>query len=133
MAVTHRLLIAINAHDAVAVAACVSDDYESAQPAHPARAFRGRAQVFENWSEVFAGVPDIRARLVTFAVSGDVEFGEWEWSGVHADGDAFEMRGATVFGVENDLIQWGRLYMEQVDADALGIEDMVRETYRPPE
>jgi hypothetical protein len=43
------------------------------------------------------------------------------------------MRGVTVMGVDGDQIAWGRLYMEVVEADGAGIDQMVRETYRPPD
>lgn len=35
-------------------------------------------------------------------------------------------------GVVEDRIAWGRLYMEPVELEGAGIEEMVRETYRPP-
>ncbi|MDT4910950.1 MAG: hypothetical protein QOC66_78 [Pseudonocardiales bacterium] len=123
----------MNARDAEAFAACVARDYDSTQPAHPARAFRGRNQVLENWIAVFAGVPDFSAELLTYAVRDDVEFAEWHWHGTHLDGSAFEMRGTTVFGVRDDLVQWGRLYMEPVDVDGDDIQAMVRDTYKPPD
>ena len=37
-----------NAHDLEAFLACFQEDYESEQPAHPDRAFRGRDQVRSN-------------------------------------------------------------------------------------
>src|SRR5205085_8267529 len=61
--VVARLQAAMNAHDVDAFVACFAEDYDSVQPAHPDRAFRGREQVRANWSEVFAGVPDLRAGL----------------------------------------------------------------------
>src|SRR3954454_25075871 len=112
VAVTLRLLDAINAHHPDAFAALVAEDYRSEQPAHPARAFHGRARVHENWSAVFAGIPDITAELLAYAVDGDVELAEWVWRGTHVDGSPFHMRGATAFGIAEGLIQWGRLYME---------------------
>ena len=43
------------------------------------------------------------------------------------------MHGVTVMGVEAEHIVWARLYMEVVERDAGDIDQMVRETYRPPE
>jgi len=123
----------MNARDVDAFASCFATDYRSEQPAHPARSFNGRAQVHENWTGVFAGVPDFTAELLTFAALGDVEIGEWAWHGNHTDGSAFEMRGTIVLGSSDDLIIWGRLYMEPVEHDGVGIEQMVKETYRPPD
>lgn len=123
----------MNARDPEAVSACMSIDYDSTQPAHPSRAFRGRDQVQANWSEVFAGIPDFSAELLSYAVSDNVELAEWHWRGTYSDdGSAFEMRGATVFGVVDELVQWGRLYMEPVDVNGDDIKAMVRDTYRPP-
>jgi len=65
MAVTQRLLAAINAHDLESFVACFAVDYHSEQPAHPGRAFDGRDQVRENWRGVFAGIPDLVAEVST--------------------------------------------------------------------
>ena len=43
--IMNRLLSAMNAHDLDAFVACFAADYESQQPAHPSRAFRGSDQV----------------------------------------------------------------------------------------
>ena len=56
-----RLRSAMNAHDLDAFVAYFAAEYESRQPAHPARDFRGRDQVRKNWEGVFAGVPDFTA------------------------------------------------------------------------
>lgn len=131
--VTERLLAAMNAHDVDAFVACVAPDYRSEQPAHPGRAFQGRDTVRENWTSVFAGVPDFTAELLASATSDDgVEIGEWRWQGTYTDGSPFAMRGVTVFGIEAGQIAWGRLYMEGVEDDGVGIEAAVRESYRPP-
>jgi ketosteroid isomerase-like protein len=132
-AMNSRLLGAMNAHDLDAFVACFAPDYRSEQPAHPSRAFDGNDQVRENWTSVFAGVPDFNAELLSSAITEDgIEFGEWSWHGTHTDGSSFAMRGVTVMGIESDRIAWGRLYMEVVERDGADIDEMVRETYRPP-
>ena len=55
--ILERITEAQNSHDAELVASYFADDYRSAQPAHPGRAFSGRAQVLENWSSVFRRRP----------------------------------------------------------------------------
>jgi ketosteroid isomerase-like protein len=131
--VTNRLLAAMNAHDLDAFVACFAPDYRSEQPAHPGRAFEGSSQVRENWASVFAGVPDFTAELVLSTTTHDgVEIGEWHWRGTHTDGAPFAMRGTTLLGINDDHIAWGRLYMEAVEHDGADIDEMVRETYRPP-
>jgi hypothetical protein len=129
-----RLLAALNAHDLDAFVECFASDYRSDQPAHPDRTFEGREQVRENWTSVFAGIPDFQAELLTSGLLEDtVEIGEWRWRGTHIDGTRFEMRGVTVLGIEGAHIAWGRLYMEVVERDGADIDEMVREVYRPPD
>ena len=131
-AVMNRLLAAMNAHDLDALVACFAEDYESEQPAHPSRSFRGRAQVRKNWEGVFAGVPDFTAELMfSAATDAGIEIGEWRWYGTHVDGASFGMRGVIVAGIKDDRIAWGRLYMESVEEGGADIDEMVRETYRP--
>ncbi len=131
--VTNRLLAAMNAHDLDAFVACFALDYRSEQPAHPSRAFVGRDKVRENWMSVFSGVPDFNAELLLSSTTGDgVEIGEWQWRGTHTDGSPFAMRGVTVMGIEAEQIAWGRLYMEEIEVDGAGIDQMVQEAYRPP-
>jgi ketosteroid isomerase-like protein len=127
-----QLRDAANAHDAPRLSSLVAEDYRSAQPIHPGRTFIGRAQVLENWSSVFEGVPDFSAELVVSSVNGDLEWGEWHWHGHHVDGSPFAMRGVTVFVVRDGLIVEGRLYMEPVDTEGGDIEASVQELYKPP-
>src|SRR3954449_13370334 len=99
--VTNLLLAAMNSHDLDAFVACFAPDYRSEQPAYPSRAFEGRDKVRENWTSVFAGVPDFNAELLVCATTGDgVEIGEWRWSGSYTDGSSFAMCGVTVMGIE---------------------------------
>jgi ketosteroid isomerase-like protein len=130
----NRLLAALNAHDLDAFVECFASDYRSEQPAHPGRAFAGRDKVRENWTSVFAGIPDFQAELVVSATAEDaVEIGEWRWRGTHTDGAPFAMQGVTVMGVDGEHIVWGRLYMEVSEQDGADIDQMVREAYRPPD
>jgi len=127
-----RLLAAMNAHDLDAFVACFAPDYDSQQPAHPNRSFRGSGQVRKNWEGVFAGVPDFTAELLMSTEASDgVEVGEWRWQGAHIDGSPFAMRGVIVAGIEHSQITWGRLYMEPVEQGGTDINEMVQETYRP--
>ena len=123
---------AANAHDARRLAALFAEDYRSAQPLHPGRGFGGSAQVLENWSSVFDGVPDFSSELVQVSVDGDVEWGEWDWHGRHTDGSPFAMRGVTILGTRDGRVVRAHLYMEPVDMSGGDIEASVRELYRPP-
>jgi limonene-1,2-epoxide hydrolase len=123
--VIERLRDAQNAHDLDAFVACFDPGYRSEQPVHPDRAFVGSDQVRTNWAEVFAGVPDFHADLLRSAADGDTGWAEWHWRGTRGDGTQLDMRGVTIFGVRDDRIAWGRLYLETVEAGQ-GIDQAVQ-------
>jgi ketosteroid isomerase-like protein len=125
--VAERINAAMNAHDIDAFVACFAEDYDSAQPAHPDRAFAGREQVRTNWSAIFDSVADFRAELVRADAAGDVEWTEWRWQGTQPDGSRLDMAGVIVFGVRGDRVAWARLYVEPVEQDGGGIRAAVRD------
>ena len=126
-AVLERLHLALNSHDIEAFVSCFHADYKSEQPAHPNREFSSRDQVRKNWSALFQDMPDFRADLLRTAIDGDTVWGEWDWRGTHTDGTAGFFRGVTIFGVQDDLIIWGRLYMEPLEEAGGDINETVRE------
>jgi ketosteroid isomerase-like protein len=119
--IAEQLCAAMNAHDIDAFVALFAPDYDSAQPAHPDRAFVGSEQVRKNWSEIFDGVPDFRAELLRSSTDGDTLWTEWRWTGTGLD-----MAGVIVFGVRDARFTWARLYVEPVEQGE-GIEAAVRE------
>ena len=119
-----RLTAAANRCDLAAFVACFDSDYESEQPAHPDRRFRGRAQVERNWAAMFAGLPDFRVEVIRSAEAGETLWVEWQWTGTRADGTRLDARGACIFGVRAGRLAWGRLYMEDVETGQ-GIEAAV--------
>jgi ketosteroid isomerase-like protein len=125
--VVDRLATAMNAHDLNVVAGLIHLDYRSEQPAHPGRAFTGRAQMLANWEAMLAGIPDFCAEICRSVRHGDTTWTEWRWSGTRSDGQAFEMRGVTLFEVADGQIAAGRLYMEDVERDVAGIEQAVED------
>jgi ketosteroid isomerase-like protein len=127
-----RLRDAVNAHDAQRLASLFAEEYQSRQPVHPTRGYDGSAQVLENWSSAFDGVPDFNSELLASSVDGESEWGEWYWHGHHVDGTPFAMRGVTIFVVRDGLVVEGRLYMEPVQPDSGDIEAAVQELYKPP-
>ncbi len=116
----------MNEHDLDAFLACMHEDYRSEQPAHPERGFGGREQVEKNWSAMFAGIRDFRAELIDMVVQDETAWTEWRWTGTRADGSALDVRGVTLFRVEDGLITAGRLYMEEVEEAGGDIDANVR-------
>ena len=114
-AVVQGLVAAINAHDLDAMVALFAEDYVNEWPAHPQRGFRGNEQVRRNWSQIFAGVPDLRARLPRMVVDGDIVWTEWDMSGTRRDGAAHLTRGVSIFGVSQGRLSWVRFYLEPVE------------------
>ena len=96
-----RLAAATNAHDIDALVACFAEDYLNETPAHPPRGFRGVEQVRRNWTQLFAGMPDLTARVLATAVEGNTVWSEWEMSGRRTDGTVHLMRGVIIFGVRD--------------------------------
>ena len=115
----------MNAHDLEAFLACIHPEYRSEQPVHPERGFGGRDQVERNWAAMFSGIPDFRAEVLDSAVDGDTAWTEWRWTGTRADGSSVEMRGVTLFRVEDGLVVSGRLYMEEVEQAGADIDQAV--------
>ena len=122
-----RLVDATNRHDLDGLVACFAEDYENQTPVHPARGFRGRAQVRRNWEEIFAFVPDIRAEVMASAIDGDTAWTEWDMTGARRDGSPLHMRGVVIFGVRDDLAQWARFYLEPVDESSGTVDDARRQ------
>jgi ketosteroid isomerase-like protein len=131
MAVSTRLRDAMNAHDLAAFLDCFHEDYRSEQPVHPGRGFGGREQVRANWSAIFAGVKDFAAELLGHCEDGSQEWSEWRWRGTRPDGSPLDMAGVIVFGVREDRIAWGRLYVEPVQTGEETIDQAVERMAGP--
>ena len=125
--IVERLRDAVNRHDPEGMAACMRPDYRSDQPVHQNRHFVGNQQVVANWTEMFRGLPDLVAEVVTEATEGTTSFSEWAMTGHYADGSQFEFRGVIVAGIEDGLIAWQRLYLETVEQDSAAIEEVVQQ------
>lgn len=126
LSVIERMRDAINAHDLDTLAECFAPDYASEFPAHPDRAFRGTEPMRKNWTQIFAGAPDIAATLLHCTVDGETVWAEWEWRGTRANSVPFAMCGVTIQGVRDDQIVWARLYMEPVQEGGAGNAAAIR-------
>jgi ketosteroid isomerase-like protein len=120
--VLQRMSDAINAHDVDAITSCFTNDYKGKQPLHPEIAVilqrrgsaNGLAQVRENWTDLFAQVPDLRATLVATTIHDDLAWAEWHWQGTRTSGSALNLRGVSVAGLRNGIMAWARIYMEPI-------------------
>lgn len=119
------LAAATNAHDLDAVVACFADDYLNETPAHPARGFRGAEQVRRNWTQLFASIPDLSARILATASADDTAWTEWEMSGTRRDGAAHLMRGVIIFRVNAGKIVSARFYLETVEDTSGGVDAQI--------
>ena len=126
-AIVQNLQQAINDHDLDRIAACFAPDYESDQPVHPARSFRGREQLRRNWTQILAGLPDLTAELKRWAVNGQELWTEWEWRGTRRDGSQGTMRGVTIQGVQEDVFTWVHFYMEPLDESGSDVGQAIDE------
>ena len=126
MATIDRLVRATNDHDLERLVDCFEPGYRNETPVHPARSFTGRDQVRANWQQIFAAVPDVRARVLRSAVAGDTAWTEWEMTGTRGDGSAHLMRGVIVFGVPagkpTARIGWARFYLDVVEQGGATID-----------
>jgi len=89
--------------------------------------FRGREQVRTNWRQIFAGVPDLRARVLRSAATGATVWSEWEMSGTRRDGVEHLMRGVMVFTVDGERASAVRFYLEPVDRGGVDADHAVEQ------
>jgi hypothetical protein len=131
VSVARRLVDATNRHDLDALVGCVAENYQSEQPAHPARAFTGKEQVRKNWSEIFSDIPDFRQEWLQHAVAGNSVWVEVRGHGTNAqDQSPVDLAGVAIFTVENDRIVSARICVEPVEAEGGDIGTMIRDVYR---
>ena len=125
-AVVDRLLTATNDHDLDALVACFAPGYVNETPVHPLRGFTGSEQVRRNWTQIFAGVPDLVTEVIGWSEDGSTAWTEWAMSGNRRDGTAHQMRGVVIFIVRDDLITAARFYLEPVETSSGDVNDAVR-------
>ena len=115
-AVIDQLVQAVNGHDLQGLVSCFADGYVNETPVHPLRGFAGSDQVRTNWTQIFAGVPDIEAAVLRRAESDDRVWTEWEMSGTRSeDHGPFIMRGVVIFEIRAEVISSARFYLEPAE------------------
>ena len=73
---------------------------------------------------MFSGLPDFHSEVLRAVGDEDTLWVEWHWTGTRRDGTQMDAIGACVFGIRDERIAWGRLYMEDVEV-GLGIDAAV--------
>jgi limonene-1,2-epoxide hydrolase len=110
MAVVTRFVEAANRHDADAIYATVHPEFDSIQPCFPSRNFTGGDQVRKNWRAIFDAEPGFRLTVLRSARSGNTV-----WVELHGAGNAAQVAGIFILGVEDDKIRWARVYSGPVE------------------
>lgn len=110
MDVATRFVNAANQHDADGLISCAHRDFQSIQPVHPDRSFRGVAQLRNNWEAIFRTEPGFRLTVLRATATDDTV-----WMEVHGAGDDEEAAGMFIFGVEQGRIRWIRVYSDIVE------------------
>ncbi len=110
MAVVARFVEAANRHDVDAIYACVHPDFDSIQPCFPSRNFTGGEQVRRNWRAIFDAEPGFRLTVLRSARSGNTV-----WVELHGAGEAAQVAGVFILGMEDDKIRWARVYSGPVE------------------
>ncbi|MDQ6799033.1 MAG: nuclear transport factor 2 family protein [Actinomycetota bacterium] len=113
MAVVTRFLDAANHHDSDTLYASVHPEFESFQPLHPDRNFRGPGQLISNWKAIFEAEPGFRLTVLRASTTGNTV-----WVELHGAGDSAEAAGIFILGVENSRIRWVRVYSDLVEGGA---------------
>ncbi len=110
----NTMAMAINNKDLPTLVSCFHSDYESIQPVHPERSFRGQQRLGENWNWVFQRFDAFNARIIDFSVRENTIWSEWIWHGTDDTEDDIVVRGVMILTVDSGCFRAGRLYMEPV-------------------
>lgn len=130
-AVAERLLTAQNEHDMEAMLACVSPKYRSETPLHPARNFTGLEPVRTNWETIFETMPDYEGEYLRIVEDGDTVWAEVRYTGTRTDGTEVKYGGVYIFGIADDQIEWGRIYLEPIEEGGGTWDKVIAEGEQP--
>jgi ketosteroid isomerase-like protein len=120
-AVVRRLVDAINAHDLDAMVDCFAPDFVADHPITPEHSVTSDVNVRQNWTQIFATVPDISWQVQRHVVVGDTVWAEAQQRGTMANGDEHLVRGVVIFEVADGRFRRNTLYMEPVRPGGPGI------------
>jgi hypothetical protein len=80
-----NLIDAINRHDPAAIADCFTASYACETPLQPKANFTGNDRVRQNWTQMCADLPDIKAEVLRSTVTGAEIWSEWVMTGTRRD------------------------------------------------
>lgn len=121
-AVVRRFVEAANSHDTDGLKACVHPDFDSVQPCFPTLNFKGADQVKANWQAIFDAEPGFRLTVLRSASNGNTV-----WVELHGAGEAAQVAGVFILGVERNMIRWARIYSGSVDQQGEEGEASIRQ------
>ena len=127
-----RMRAALDAHDLDTFVQFFRDDYVGERPRHPGSAMSSREDVRHNWAEVISDVPDLRVDVPAAVEDGNTIWSEWRAYGTARSGATLELRGVIIFGIQDGLVAWSRMYLEPVEQEGMPLSDLVGVGPRPP-
>jgi ketosteroid isomerase-like protein len=126
-----RMVAAANRHDLDEMVSLFAEDYENITPVHPARSFKGSAQVRKNWAALFAGLPDLTLTVHDASTGpGGKVWMEWSNRGTRPDGSVTRSAGVSILTVRDDRIAAAHFYLEPVEHVSGDVNEAVRVVVR---
>lgn len=120
-----RMRAALDAHDLDTFVEFFREDYIGERPRHPGSPVSSREDVRRNWAEVISDVPDLRVDVPAAVEDGGTIWSEWRAYGTARSGAMLELRGVIIFGIQDGLVAWSRMYMEPVEHEGVPLSDLV--------
>ena len=131
MPLLEQMRAALDAHDLDAFLGFFRHDYVGERPRHPGAKISSRQDVRNNWAEVISDVPDLRVEVPAAVEDGDRIWSEWRAYGTARSGASLELRGVIIFGVQDGLVAWSRMYIEPVE-QGFSLGDLAGVAPQPP-
>jgi ketosteroid isomerase-like protein len=127
-----RMRAALDAHDLDTFVEFFRDDYVGERPRHPGSKISTREDVRANWAEVISDVHDLRIDVPAAVQDGNTIWSEWRAYGTARSGAMLELRGVIIFGIQDGLVAWSRMYLEPVEQEGLSLDELAGVGPRPP-
>jgi ketosteroid isomerase-like protein len=127
-----RMRAALDAHDLDTFVGFFREDYVGERPRHPGSKISTRDDVRTNWAEVISDVRDLRVDIPSAVQDGNTIWSEWRAYGTARSGAMLELRGVIIFGIQDELVAWSRMYLEPVEQEGLSLDELAGVTPRRP-